>query len=289
MRDALRDVEPDGLVHEARLWRAAGFEPGCAENWQPGEAGLGRETVEMAVHFENAGWYAFHAYLLRTFLARLHAAADDATCLEWLALGLPVTVTLNYVKAGVTPEQAVMFEALALDPRILLTELRKRAAALPEFTQWDARKVNMGVFLLYGTDVPHAPDLPFCYERLRDIYVEDEEAAVEVELREWQENSNSANQRLVAVIEVGDDVSEDTDAQASWTMRVAAVAAAVEAVNDETDLVIRTERLDNYCVATAPDGRGYAAVTRGIRGRSFRGKREPTEAETKRWAQEPPS
>jgi hypothetical protein len=84
------------------------------------------------------------------------------------------------------------------------------------------------------------------------------------------------------VVELADDGNEDHRAQASWHATVAATEAATAAEYDESDLKF-TWAGPSVRVATAGDGRGFAAIVRGIPGGSYYGiAREPEPEELNR-------
>ncbi len=276
------------LVHEARRWRAAGFDPDAARQWRQSGVLEAEQDLEFAVLFANQDWHPMHAALLGILLSRYAHSEYDQRRRDWLALELGPETTLNYVKAGVTCDQARAFESLSLQPRTLEAELQARYEQLPPLDTFLAVHFN---HICYGEGRDeHLDDeeLPFYARHIWDRHDERRERKEQADKVEWLKAANSAGQRLIAVVEVGDDVSEDTDAQAAFTMRQAAIQAAVDAGGSRSDLTVRPERLGYHCIATGPDGRGFAAVIDVVQGSGFSGRREPTEAEADSWAGAPP-
>ncbi len=79
---------------------------------------------------------------------------------------------------------------------------------------------------------------------------------------------------LVAVVIMSDNGNEDHWAQASWHATVAAVKAAVSSGYDESELTLSWAGHSTR-VATAGDGRGFAAIVRGVPGGPLYGVAQP--------------
>jgi hypothetical protein len=198
-RDVLRDWDDMGtLVHEARRWRAAGFDPDSAGRWL--QSGLdAAQDLEFAILFSNAGWSPPEAALLSLLSRDAHRGDWDDRRRRWIALGSPRT--LDYVKAGFTPEEAEEREKQNPAPETLTAELTSRCAELPPLDAFRAMHVNHVVFLLRGDD-PEDADLPFWAQHVWDLHDEDRTRA-------------SSERDVSARLADSDDVGEDGAASAT--------------------------------------------------------------------------
>ncbi len=188
------------LVQEARRWRAAGFDPNSAGSWRQGGVVEDGQDLEFAVLFANQNWHPMQAALLGILLRRYEDAEHDQRRRDWLALELGPEKTLNYVKAGVTSEQAKAFESLNLQPSTLEAELQTRYKQLPPLDTFLAMCFN---HICYGDGRDERPDedLPFYARHMRDLHDDRREREEQADHAEWQNAANSAGQRLVAVVE----------------------------------------------------------------------------------------
>lgn len=164
-RDSLEGVPLDAMLHEARRWRAAGFTAEDTGLWRQWGMLNGPQDLEFAVLFANAGWTPYETAVL-TLLSRDRDREDwDDVRRQWVELRSPET--LNYVKAGVTPEHARMFDTLGLQRDVLLLELRSRYQALPPLDPFVAMHLNDVLDRMFGDESDARR--PFFAERVRDV------------------------------------------------------------------------------------------------------------------------
>ncbi len=153
------------LVHEARRWRAAGFDPAEVERWCHTGPGVSSQDLEGAVLYANAGWSAAEASLLEIFLRerRLERSIDELS--SWLSMSRERAI--GYAKAGVSLTHAQTLESVGLTQKAFDIEMRARYELLPELHPRTIRQIDQVLVALAITEV----DRPF--------YAEPVEAAAE--------------------------------------------------------------------------------------------------------------
>lgn len=165
-RDAFQGVDLDLILHEARRWRAAGFQPEEAQKWRQWGLLTGPNDLEFAVLFANAGWNPYEAAALSLLSRDRESEHFDEVRRAWVELGS--AHTLDYVKAGVSPQQAAMFDTLNMAPDILLLELRRRHEALPPLDPYLAMHLNEVFNRFFGSDPKK--ERPFYAEPLTEVH-----------------------------------------------------------------------------------------------------------------------
>lgn len=172
-RDALVNFENHDELHtEAARWRSAGFDPAEASIWHY-EQWVWHEApdVEFATLCREKGWSARDV----AFAYLLSAGHDDwsTAARRWVEMSLPRT--LDYVRAGLTPDHAKRLHDADLHDQTLEAELRLRYAERVPIDPYLGMHFNHRVFIAFGEDV--ARSMPFWAERVPDLH-DDEQAPV---------------------------------------------------------------------------------------------------------------
>lgn len=159
---------PFEVVHQARRWRAAGFDADTAARWLRPGVYCGDADLRLAVCLENHGWSPWELAAL-TLLAD-HTRTDDwaSTARDWVELSSPTG--LDYAKAGLTPAEAAAFDALNLRPDALRIELRARFDKRPPIDPYRAMHFNHMLFASFD-DLPDE-QRPWWVQHLRDLHDE---------------------------------------------------------------------------------------------------------------------
>lgn len=103
--------DPAAMIEEARRWLAAGFTHETAGYWLGSSDGFDPQPLELAVVLANHGWYPYHPTPLYRLSTRLDIPDLDAYKRAWVESGIDANTALDFVRAGVEPEEAVWLNA----------------------------------------------------------------------------------------------------------------------------------------------------------------------------------
>ncbi|WP_210503346.1 hypothetical protein [Nocardioides xinjiangensis] len=279
--------DPYDVPLTARSWRAAGFTADEAHTWlRPGSV-FSDETLEFATLFANQGWYVGESSLLWLLSTRLDIDDLDAYKRAWLDTGIDSVSVLDFIKAGVTPEEAKVLYQLR-NREHLESELRAREADLPPIDPSWAAWINHIVYVMCGEEPGF---LPFAFEHVRDSHDIANEARQHADWADLYGQPNSEGVYLGRVVEFSADSNEDGWTYADMMVTSAADDVAQRVASDlgyETHQAVIDNSRGGRAVVSFPDGPSVAVIQTTVEAKPWhRETRDPTDEELTRWASLP--